>query len=113
MFKNVLLFFFFSSRRRHTRCSRDWSSDVCSSDLSHDYTPQEGITPALAVHYAKRLADEGVDGIEVSCGNTYLAPWNICRGDVPVKEILNMIPESKRFQVRETLEKIKDNYKIK
>src|SRR5207245_6760229 len=26
--------FFFSSRRRHTRCYRDWSSDVCSSDLS-------------------------------------------------------------------------------
>jgi len=25
--------FFFASRRRHTRCSRDWSSDVCSSDL--------------------------------------------------------------------------------
>src|SRR5690606_40819943 len=25
--------FFFSSRRRHTRVSRDWSSDVCSSDL--------------------------------------------------------------------------------
>src|SRR5579883_3567886 len=28
-----ILFFFFSSRRRHTRFSRDWSSDVCSSDL--------------------------------------------------------------------------------
>src|SRR5690625_5418846 len=28
-----LLFFFFSSRRRHTRWPRDWSSDVCSSDL--------------------------------------------------------------------------------
>src|SRR3990172_6144970 len=28
-----LVFCFFSSRRRHTRCSRDWSSDVCSSDL--------------------------------------------------------------------------------
>src|SRR5687768_17706142 len=28
-----IFFFFFSSRRRHTRCSRDWSSDVCSSDL--------------------------------------------------------------------------------
>src|SRR5215813_8181768 len=27
-------FFFFSSRGRHTRCGRDWSSDVCSSDLS-------------------------------------------------------------------------------
>src|SRR3989337_4539366 len=30
MFASV---FFFSSRRRHTRCYRDWSSDVCSSDL--------------------------------------------------------------------------------
>src|SRR5690625_7285325 len=27
--------FFFSSRRRHTRWPRDWSSDVCSSDLLH------------------------------------------------------------------------------
>src|SRR5690625_6211008 len=27
------LLFFFSSRRRHTRWPRDWSSDVCSSDL--------------------------------------------------------------------------------
>ena len=27
--------FFFSSRRRHTRLRRDWSSDVCSSDLEH------------------------------------------------------------------------------
>src|SRR5699024_11599664 len=28
-----LFIFFFSSRRRHTRSKRDWSSDVCSSDL--------------------------------------------------------------------------------
>ena len=28
-----LILCFFSSRRRHTRCSRDWSSDVCSADL--------------------------------------------------------------------------------
>src|SRR2546429_6029201 len=31
--------FFFSSRRRHTRCSRDWSSDVCSSDLVLEPAP--------------------------------------------------------------------------
>src|SRR5690554_5863937 len=34
--------FLFSSRRRHTRCGRDWSSDVCSSDLKeilNDYYP--------------------------------------------------------------------------
>src|SRR5215203_3181690 len=29
----IIFFFFFSSRRRHTRYWRDWSSDVCSSDL--------------------------------------------------------------------------------
>src|SRR5690606_40816495 len=32
--------FFFSSRRRHTRFSRDWSSDVCSSDLLLPKNPQ-------------------------------------------------------------------------
>src|SRR3989449_6439755 len=32
--RSALPVFFFSSRRRHTRCSRDWSSDVCSSDLA-------------------------------------------------------------------------------
>src|SRR5690606_8447896 len=31
------IFFFFSSRRRHTRFSRDWSSDVCSSDCLANY----------------------------------------------------------------------------
>src|SRR2546422_8562840 len=39
--------FFFSSRRRHTRCSRDWSSDVCSSDLH-----PESRGPAVAVELA-------------------------------------------------------------
>src|SRR2546429_9142473 len=34
--------FFFSSRRRHTRCSRDWSSDVCSSDLSPSLQSNDG-----------------------------------------------------------------------
>src|SRR5690554_8063188 len=31
----TIIYFFFSSRRRHTRCGRDWSSDVCSSDLGN------------------------------------------------------------------------------
>src|SRR2546429_2373781 len=50
-----VVFFFFSSRRRHTRCSRDWSSDVCSSDLSerdrvHGAAPRAG----AAVHVVAR-----------------------------------------------------------
>src|SRR6266542_4852359 len=36
--------FFFSSRRRHTRCYRDWSSDVCSSDLG-GALPGDGTGP--------------------------------------------------------------------
>ena len=38
----VVLFFFFSSRRRHTRLVRDWSSDVCSSDLADFVTTSDG-----------------------------------------------------------------------
>src|ERR1035441_903021 len=37
-------FFFFSSRRRHTRCLSDWSSDVCSSDLSSGVGELLGVT---------------------------------------------------------------------
>src|SRR5437868_559324 len=41
-------FFFFSSRRRHTRSKRDWSSDVCSSDLSCCATRAAGATTCSA-----------------------------------------------------------------
>src|SRR2546426_11346887 len=48
------MFFFFSSRRRHTRLQGDWSSDVCSSDLSvrktFDSLRVELLEGALAVH---------------------------------------------------------------
>src|SRR5207245_9386351 len=49
--------FFFSSRRRHTRCYRDWSSDVCSSDLPRAQSLLEGSDVqgyALAVAPARR-----------------------------------------------------------
>src|SRR5690606_40263990 len=37
----LVFVFFFSSRRRHTRFSRDWSSDVCSSDLIVQFAFEE------------------------------------------------------------------------
>src|SRR2546429_8765362 len=57
----MIYFFFFSSRRRHTRCSRDWSSDVCSSDLrvpsSFRWSPVEGCrAPATAIRRADAFA---------------------------------------------------------
>src|SRR5216684_7865648 len=45
----ISFFFFFSSRRRHTRCSRDWSSDVCSSDLDHSLAAKRGQRHLFAV----------------------------------------------------------------
>src|SRR5690625_7364606 len=46
--------FFFSSRRRHTRWPRDWSSDVCSSDLSW------ALDPGSEVIYFVNAADQRV-----------------------------------------------------
>src|SRR2546421_6918422 len=43
------VFFFFSSRRRHTRSDRDWSSDVCSSDLKYDWISSVVASSAIIV----------------------------------------------------------------
>src|SRR6266536_4390763 len=47
--------FFFSSRRRHTRSTRDWSSDVCSSDLLVERAETHGHV-TTAVQWARRAA---------------------------------------------------------
>src|SRR6266542_2059510 len=64
----LYIFFFFSSRRRHTRCYRDWSSDVCSSDLprSDSRTDRSGppslrdLLRAVPRHRRRRTID-GLD----------------------------------------------------
>src|SRR6266498_5778237 len=54
-----IFFFFFSSRRRHTRCGRDWSSDVCSSDL---LPPQDAVDrPRFHAAGGVVNAEAGVD----------------------------------------------------
>src|SRR6266511_3914622 len=59
----MYFFFFFSSRRRHTRFSRDWSSDVCSSDLeieSADYPGERLVVcrnPLVAAERARKRED--------------------------------------------------------
>ena len=63
---------------------------------THDYTPREGITPSLAVTYARWLAELGIDGLEISCGSPVYSFMNMCRGDVPVKELVNSLPFWKR-----------------
>src|SRR5262245_49061117 len=53
------LLFFFSSRRRHTRCLSDWSSDVCSSDLDdHPDVPRARLGADLRQHFEPVLAGD-------------------------------------------------------
>src|SRR6266508_3634254 len=46
--RGITLLFFFSSRRRHTSWPRDWSSDVCSSDLAAQGSPSTTACAATA-----------------------------------------------------------------
>src|SRR2546422_5648868 len=64
-----LYFFFFSSRRRHTRCSRDWSSDVCSSDLAgHIDHGKTALVKALTGVDTDRWEEEKRRGITIDLG---------------------------------------------
>src|SRR3712207_8619386 len=53
----MISFFFFSSRRRHTRYWRDWSSDVCSSDLLNINT---------LINYTLKMFDKSEEILENS-----------------------------------------------
>src|SRR5690606_9521927 len=66
---NLFRMFFFSSRRRHTSFSRDWSSDVCSSDLSTDLNSPEPGPPLESIHSVRYASQKpaymtcGFDGV--------------------------------------------------
>src|SRR5699024_6441191 len=61
--------FFFSSRRRHTRSKRDWSSDVCSSDLDrlpfHDGRQEGIISQSLFPEHAIEMGQDRLFGTQI------------------------------------------------
>src|SRR5256885_9158576 len=61
----ILLFFFFSSRRRHTRLQGDWSSDVCSSDLTRSPTRRLGPAEDAVNRVVRRRV---VAEVQIKCG---------------------------------------------
>src|SRR3989442_11268273 len=76
------VFFFFSSRRRHTRCGRDWSSDVCSSDLGDQYIYDfSASTPYYKIE-DKQLV-KGDTGCTTS-GRYHARFWTMANGRVVV-----------------------------
>src|SRR2546421_7988051 len=81
----IFFFFFFSSRRRHTRSDRDWSSDVCSSDLATlllTGAVMAGITLVAirGLDLGKWLHNIGSIGIMTAYGILLLLPiWALLR----------------------------------
>src|SRR5690606_39278637 len=74
--------FFFASRRRHTRFSRDWSSDVCSSDLAP--AVMRATCACKIVFASSELAHGDAAGQNLECGS----PLSIVRqGRVGVHKI--------------------------
>ncbi len=63
---------------------------------THDHTPKAGITPDLAATYAGFLSKMKIHGLEVSCGSILYSFMNMCRGNVPVDELVQGLPFWKR-----------------
>src|SRR3989442_6950053 len=85
--------FFFSSRRRHTRCGRDWSSDVCSSDL------RSTASAVLAKDLFAKAKERGVGFIDAPVSGGQAGAQNgqlsiMCGGEPPdfnrVKPVLDV-----------------------
>jgi 2,4-dienoyl-CoA reductase-like NADH-dependent reductase (Old Yellow Enzyme family) len=79
---------------------------------TNDFTPQEGITPSLAVKYAGWLAELGIDGVEISCGTILYSFMNMSRGEVPVDELLSGLPWWKKPLARLMLHKLVGKYDL-
>lgn len=80
---------------------------------THDHTPSSGITPPMARRYAEHLAALAIDGLEVSCGTSLISPWNMCRGEVPVQELLQGFPESHRPRIEGILKTMEGKFTLR
>src|SRR5437870_6760403 len=67
------IFFFFSSRRRHTRWPRDWSSDVCSSDLLDflELTKPDTLIPRVTSYSYDTIMDHASSVTRYAIGHNY------------------------------------------
>ncbi|MEW6112232.1 MAG: NADH:flavin oxidoreductase [Thermodesulfobacteriota bacterium] len=78
----------------------------------NDYTPREGINTKLATQYAEKLAQLGVAAIELSGGTLFYSFMNVCRGDVPVRELAKGMPVWVRPWARIMLNGWRDKFKL-
>src|SRR5690606_40529768 len=78
--------FFVSSRRRHTRFSRDWSSDVCSSDLGEDMRGIKAAWAPVPAHLGS-LPIDGDGYIVVRPGERVFNPAKHYLWPIPAQQI--------------------------
>src|SRR6266498_5034718 len=107
--------FFFSSRRRHTRCGRDWSSDVCSSDLSGEEgmallqkirQTNESIPVILITGWGTiQLA---VQGMRLGANDFITKPWSNEYLLQSVKTLLNLQEKKTEHHTRKQLDGLYD-----
>src|SRR5699024_11315131 len=102
-----LFVFFFSSRRRHTRSKRDWSSDVCSSDLYKNIGPVMKVFPLVKEQKDqdelwRGIADGTISSVcsdhaphteEEKSGNIWSMPAGMCGVETIVPLMLNAVNE--------------------
>ncbi|MFX1320467.1 MAG: NADH:flavin oxidoreductase [Promethearchaeota archaeon] len=79
---------------------------------TNDYTPKEGITPSMAAKYSEWLVKLGIDAIEISCGSATYSIFNMCRGDIPVQEIVQTVPGYMKAMVEGIYQDMVGKYNI-
>src|SRR5690625_313496 len=95
---------FFSSRRRHTRWPRDWSSDVCSSDLCRLWHDQ-GLEVSVAVNLSARnlMDDTMARRVETLLEKFQLPPWAL---ELEITESSIMSDPARAMKVLEWLHEL-------
>ncbi|MFX1312448.1 MAG: hypothetical protein ACFFHD_07525 [Promethearchaeota archaeon] len=76
---------------------------------TNEYTPNEGIGPLLAAKYSEWLIKLGINAIEISCGSGY-SIFNMCRGDVPFKEIAQAVPDYMKSKTKKIYKNMVGKY---
>jgi len=80
---------------------------------TQDFTPNEGVIPALAAKYSSWLKEMNVDGLDLSCGSALYAFMNMSRGDVPLNEMVAGLPGWKKPMGRMMLKKMVGKFNLK
>ena len=79
---------------------------------TNDHTPRQGVTPELAARYAQRLVGMGIDAVEISSGSSFYSFMNVCRGQVPVQQLVDTMPFFKKPIARLMMNRLVGKYDL-